>query len=165
MCLGPLLMIFRALLTTRRLSERNRKVLEKNSDTLEQDKMLVTADDAKLEMRRAILDCAWPASADSRQKIWMPELARKLGLPVGRLYNIFAGETVPKWHEGETILNRARERRKMQARWIDLQAGIQIDALNAEQARIEANVGDQALVDETKAGPADPQDSPLPGIG
>lgn len=140
-------------------------MLEKNSKIPELPKMQVTVDEARQTMRKAILDSAWPLSANEKQKVWFPELARKLGITEGRLYDIFSGEIIPKWHEGETILNRARERKKMKARWEDLQAGMQIDALSAEQARIEHDVGDETLVDEAASGPTDEEDSPLPGIG
>lgn len=78
--------------------------------------MSVTAEEAHSIMRAAITDRACPVSAGQPQKVWLRHVARAVGMNFNRLYDIYAGETVPRWHEGETILNKAEERRRLIAR-------------------------------------------------
>lgn len=79
--------------------------------------MPVTVEEAHLKMREAIDECAFPLIPGEKMKTWMPRVARDVKIALNRLYDIYAGETVPRWHEGETIRRQAQIQRE---RWADM---------------------------------------------
>jgi len=98
---------------------------------------MLTADDARRTMRDAIKDAAYPVMAGEPLKVWMARVARDVGIALGRLYDIYTGEAVPRWHEGQTIINRAQERREQIARFHDYQRRNRIAALETANERIK----------------------------
>lgn len=136
---------------------------EKKSEISER-KVTVTADDARKVMREAIADCAFPVSAGEPLKIWLNRVARGVGLTFNRLYDIYVGETIPRWHEGATILSRAEEKRRLKARWNDMAATNELARLETEQNRLEQH-GDTALVGTKTSRQIASEDTPLPGFG
>lgn len=139
-------------------------MLEKKSENSERA-VTVTADDARKVMREAIADCAFPVTAGEPLKVWLDRVARRVGLTFNRLYDIYAGETIPRWHEGATIISRAQEQRRLKARWHDMAATNEMARLEAEQNRLEQYVGDTALVGAKTASATASEDTPLPGFG
>jgi hypothetical protein len=146
------------------LDEVETEVLAIKSEISERVKMSVTAEEARSIMREAITDCAWPVSPGQPQKVWLRRVARAVNISFNRLHDIYAGETIPRWHEGATILKRAEERRRLIARWKDLQAAMEIGELEVEQSRIERNVADNAGVHALATRSTDSPDQGLPGL-
>jgi hypothetical protein len=120
--------------------EMESNVLEQRSEKPERQKMPVTVNDARQIMRSAISDCAWPADPGQPRKVWLGSVARAVGISFNRLYDIYIGETVPRWHEGATILAKAEEKRRQIARWRDGKAACEIEAIDAEISRMDRRV-------------------------
>jgi hypothetical protein len=100
----------------------------------------ITADDARRTMRGFIRDCAQPITAGERDKVWLSRVADLVGITFNRLYDIYNGEAVPRWHEGETLRLRAEERRRMQDTWGDIKARAELAEVIARLERLEGNV-------------------------
>lgn len=101
--------------------------------------MPVTTEQAHRIMREAINDCAFPVRPGEKMKTWLVRVARSVGLTSNRLYDIYCGETVPRWHEGEAIRLRAAEQK---ARWGDMARRQSIAELNSDIKRTRDH-GDQ----------------------
>lgn len=99
----------------------------------------ITADDARKIMRSAIQDAAFPVGAGEPMKAWMARVARAVGLTAARLYDIYIGETIPRWHEGARILAEAAERRRIKDLWHDIAARAEISALEVQYERLASN--------------------------
>ena len=106
-------------------------------------KVTITADDTRRIMREAIQDAAFPVGAGEPLKVWLHRVARSVGLTFNRLYDIYCGETIPRWHEGEAIRRKAEEKKKILAKWGEITARQELAELRTRLERLEGNATDQ----------------------
>jgi len=98
-------------------------------------------------MREAIQDAAFPVGAGEPLKVWLHRVARSVGLTFNRLYDIYCGETIPRWHEGEAIRRKAeqaRQRKEILAKWGDITARQELAELRTRLERLEGNATDKS---------------------
>ncbi len=109
----------------------------------------------KVPLTEAIQDAAFPVGAGEPLKVWLHRVARSVGLTFNRLYDIYCGETIPRWHEGEAIRRKAEEKKKILAKWGDISATKQIAELQVRLERLEGNVAAQTERRAVAEGPVD----------
>jgi len=137
------------------VTQEQSQLLEIKSEIPEHS-VTFTADDTRKIMREAVRDCALPAVPGETLKAAMYRAAKRVGIAAGRLYDIYNGEALPRWHEGETIRQRAEERRAIVERWGDLNRRRELAELRARLERLErdetTSIEGGAMADEPTLG-------------